>query len=316
MSEEKRAIIIKLITKDIKKGRISVSLLSNTLKAFQQAVYQLGKSRIEKEPSIPGPYPSVLKRELELFFIKAEPGSLTATLEFPKKEATLFPDFPDFGDQMTENMHNVIRGIKENKAEIIQKYIPNPEYRKRILNELTPIIPQRKTDYEISFKFGSRPAISKIERPTDDQISTLIGPIKEIKKEKPTEAVIQARCLARFKEDGHLEKIINVLNYELFEEMDLRPYRTSEIEWLNRKFVLSREIACDVRKEDSIIVIEYEPLKILAYNFSREEVIKDFAEEFAFIWDNYAKEKDRNLTLDAISLKKSLKSLVKRIEKI
>ena len=316
MGKEKRTIIIKLITKSLKTGSVPVSLLSATLKGIQQVFYQFGNSRIEREPSIPGRYPSMLKRELELFFIKAEPGSLIATLKLPKKEATLFPDFPDFAEQISKDIYNVIYGIKNDKAEIIQKYIPNPEYRKRILYELTPIVPQRKADYEISFKFGDCPLISKVERPSDEQIRTYVGPYEEVKKEKPMEAVIHARCLARLKEDGQLDKILNVINYELFEEMDLRPYRTKEIQWLNRKFILSKEIACDVRKEDSIIIIEYEPLKIRAYNFSREDSINDFAEEFAFIWDTYAKEKDKNLTLDAISLKKSLKSLVKRIEKI
>ena len=196
----------------------------------------------------------------------------------------------------------MIYGIKNNKADIIQKHVPNSEYRKRILNELTPIMPQKKTDYEISFKFGECPLILRVERPDDDQILSYIGPYEVPKKEKPTEAVIQARCLARLKEDGKVDKIINILNYELFEEMDLRPYRTTEIHWLNRTFILSHEIACDVHKEDSVVVIEYEPLKIRAFNFSRKDAIKDFAEEFACVWDNYAKESDKNLTSDAISV--------------
>lgn len=312
----KRTIIINLKTKNVSKSKVSVNLLSSTLKGIQQAIYQLGKSRIEREPSIPGPYPEMLRRELELFFLKAEPGSLTATLEFPEKEASLFKEFPDFAERISEDIYNVVLGVKENKAEIIQKYVPNFEYRKRILNELTPIMPQKETDYEISIKFGDQPIIEKLFRPSDDQFLTYIGPEKEIKKEEPTEAVIQARCLARLKKDGELDKIIDVLNYELFEETDLRPYRTSEIEWQNRKFILSHEIACDVRKEGSIVVTEYEPLNIRAYSFSRQEAIKDFSEEFSFIWDNYAKEDDKNLTPDAISLKKILLSLVKKIETI
>jgi hypothetical protein len=316
MNEKKRTILIEIITKNIKEGKISVSLLSNTLKGIQQVAFQIGKFRLEKDPSIPGPYPSMLKRELELFFIEAKSGSLAATLEFPKKEASLFPDFPDFAERVTEDMHNVILCVKNNNAEIIQKQISDPQYRKRILNELSPLIPQKKTDYEISFRFGDFPAILQVERPSDDQIINLIGPYEEVKKEKAAEAVIQARCLARLKEDGQLDKIIDVLNYELFEELDLRPYRTTEIQLLNRKFELSHEIACDVRKEDSLIIIEYEPLNIRAYNFSREETIKDFAEEFALIWDAYAKEKDNNLTSDAITLKKYLLALVKEVKKI
>ena len=125
MGKEKRIIIIELKTKIAKKSKISVSLLSNTLKSIQEVIFQLGKSRIEREPSIPGPYPNMLRRELELFFIKAEPGSLTATLEFPEKEATLFQDFPDFTEQISEDVYNVIKGIKEDRAEIIHNCVPN-----------------------------------------------------------------------------------------------------------------------------------------------------------------------------------------------
>ncbi len=316
MGEIKRTILINIVSKRLKKSGVPISILSNTLRNIQQATYILGNSRIEREPSGAGPYSSIMKRELELFFVKAEPGSLTAALELSEKEALLFPDYPDFGEKITEDLNNVFFAIKEQNSAIIQKTIPSGEYRKRILNELVPVLPKKQADYEVSFRFGAFPMISRIERPSEDQITKLIGPYEGIKKVKPTEAVITARCLARLKEDGKLDKIINVLNYELFEELDLRPFRTTEIHWLNRKFILLHEIACDVRKEDSLIIIEYEPLKIRAYSFSREEAIKDFEEEFALIWDNYAKEEDANLTSDAIALKKLLLSLVVRVEKI
>jgi len=316
MDENKRIIIIELSTKNIKRGKIPVSLISNTLRSVQVVAYQLGNSRIEREPSIPGPYSAMLKRELELFFMKAEPGSLTATIELAEKEATLFPDFPDFAEKVIEDMHYVIKGIKEEKSDLIQKYIPYPAYRKRILTELNQILPPKKADYEVAFKFGEFPSIPNIERPTDAQIQAYVGHFKEEIKGKPKEAIINARCLARLKEDGSVDKIVDILNYELFEEVDLRPFRTLEIQWQNRKFILRKELACDVRKEDSIIIIEYEPLKIRVFNFSREEAISDFSEEFAFLWDNYVLESDKKLTQDAISLKNTIKSLVERIEKI
>lgn len=316
MNLKSREIKIDFIKKDKQTSFIPVSVFYNTIRILQQTIYELGKIKLEKQPSLPGRPPSVLRRELELFFVKAEPGSLSTTLKFPEKEASLFPEFPDFAEQVSEDMHKLINGIKNNDYKIIHNCIPIPAYRKKILSNLFPIIPKKQDDYEISFTFGELPSIQNIERPPDDQIEKFIGYAEEIKAEKPKEAIIQARCLAEIRNDGEIEKIVSVIEYELFEEMDLRPFRTAEIEWQGRKFILSHEIACDVRKEDSLIIIEYEPLNIRVFSFSRDEAIESFNEEFALIWDIYAKEDDDNLTEDAKLLKRHLLTLVKEIKKI
>jgi len=315
MSENKRSVTIEIFSKDTKKKKVSISILSNTLISIQQTVYQLGKSKVERDPSLRGPYPSFIKRELELFIDNAKTGSICATLTFPEKEATLFPDFPDFAEQIIQDFHKIIKGIKNQNKEVIHKSIPNPKYRKRIIETITPILPTKTSEYNIAFQFGNNPRIERIERPNNEQLINLIGKYEEEIREEVEEAVINARCLARIKPDGQIEKILDIINYELFEELDLRPYRTNKIEWLNRIFLLSKEIACNIKKEDSLIILEYEPLNITVYNFSRDEVVEDFAEEFAFLWDNYAIENDSNLTEDAIILKNKMKELVKKIEK-
>ena len=316
MGDINRTIIIKLNSKYSKKGGIPISILSATLNSFQLAAYHIGNSLIKREPSTVGRYLSGVKRELELFFMKAEKNSLTASLELPEKEANLFPQYPDFGEKVASDLNSVLQGMKRGFPSLIHKTIPDAEYRKKVLEDLIPILPKKDSDYEISFRFGNNPIISAIERPDDELINEYIGPIPKGRKEKAHVAMIQAQCLARINKNGSISRIEEILNYELFDEIDLRPFRTSQIQWQNRAFFLKKEIACDVHKEESIVIIEYEPLKIRAYNYSREVAINDFSEIFSMIWDNYAGESEKNLTKDAINLKRTLLALVEKIDNI
>jgi len=312
MNNEKRKIEIQLATKHLKDKRVSLMLTADIFMNLQRAVYVAGNNRINRDPSIPGRYLASIKRELELFFIRAEPGSLTATIEFPDKSATLFPDYPDFAEQVLDDLNRTLLGIKEKNKDLIHKIFQDPGHREKIIRFMSSIIPKKDSDYDLTIRFGSNPTVKSIEYPSTDFISELIGEAK-IEIKEPREAVIQARCLAQIPEEGK-PKVLDVLEYELFEEKDLRPYRTQTIEWEGRIFELNHEIACDVKKEATLIILEYEPLNIRAYNFSREEAISDFSEEFAVLWDIYAKEEDRNLTSDALELKKLMRNLVKEVK--
>ncbi|MBC7349635.1 MAG: hypothetical protein H5U05_06650 [Candidatus Aminicenantes bacterium] len=313
MNNEKRRIEIRFATKHLKDRRVSLMLTADIFMNLQRAVYMAGNNRIKRDPSIHGRYLESIRRELELFFIRAEPGSLTAIIEFPDKSATLFPDFPDFAEQVLDDLNKITCGIKEKNKDIIHNILQDPGHREKIIKLMSSIIPKKDSDYDLAIRFGSNPTIKSIEYPSTEFITEVIGETKVAIKE-PLEAIIQARCRAQMTEEGKIGKIIDVLDFELFEERDLRPYRTEAIEWKSRIFELNHEIACDVKKEAALVIIEYEPLNIRAYNFSREEAILDFSEEFAMLWDIYAREQDKNLTPDALELKKQLHNLVKEVK--
>lgn len=305
-----RQILIKLSGKTEKEGKVSVRLLSRVLSNVQQTLIQLGKSRYETIPSKAGRTPSVIERECELFFVKAEPGSLSAILELPSKEATLLPDYPDFGETVIDDMQEIMKGVNSGSKEIIHRAVPHSMYRKRIFEILNPILPSPDADYELLFSFRENEVIQGI-KPSKEQMKDYIGSLEEIPmlEGKPEEVLIEAKCIATIK-NGEISRITEILDYDLFEEEDLRPYRTAEISWQGRNLKLRREIACSITKEEHFIVITYEPLNIRAYAVSRDEAIKDFNEEFILLWDEYAETDDRNLSSDAILLKKLLRDLV------
>jgi len=313
MEKQDRSIRIHIATKHTKEKRVPLVLLADVFLNIQRASYLIGNYRIQRNPSTTGRYADSIRRELELFIVRAEPGSVAATIEFPNKEASLFPDFPDFAEKILEDLNNITVGIKQKSKSLVHKAIGIPQYRKKIVSLLTDIMPREGADYGISFQYGGHPAVETVEHPGADCIYELVGKVPEAAA-KPHDAVIQARCLARIADDGKIKRVLDVLEYELFEELDMRPYRVQEIEWEHRVFVLNKEIACGVRKEEAIIIIEYEPLNIRSYNYSREEAIRDFAEEFSVLWDTYVKEVEGNLTSDAIDLRNKLLSLVKEVK--
>jgi hypothetical protein len=308
-----REILIKLSSKTEKESKVSVRLLSRVLSSVQQTLVQLGKSRYETIPSKAGRTPSVIDRECELFFVKAETGSLSATLELPSKEATLLPDYPNFGETVVSDLHEIMKGVSSGEAEIIHRTVPNSIYRKRIFDILNPILPSTESDYELTFSFEKDEVIKGI-KPPKEKIKDYIGPTEKITlvEEKTDDVLIAAKCIATLK-NGEISKIIEILDYDLFEEDDLRPFRTEQISWQERSLKLKHEIACSVAKEDHFIVITYEPLNIRAYAVSRDEAIKDFNEEFILLWDEYAEADDRQLSADALLLKKALKDLVAEV---
>lgn len=95
MRNPQRQFTLKLTEGSVKDGKISVRPLAKTLNNIQKTVYHLGSSRLNNGVTLKGRKQSVVERQCELFLLKAEPGSLTATISFPSKEEDLVPELPD-----------------------------------------------------------------------------------------------------------------------------------------------------------------------------------------------------------------------------
>lgn len=57
------------------------------------------------------------------------------------------------------------------------------------------------------------------------------------------------------------------------------------------------------KAEDDYVALRFEPLHIHAVGANRDEAIKDFWDELEFVWRNYARCAESELTQDAIELK-------------
>ena len=69
---------------------------------------------------------------------------------------------------------------------------------------------------------------------------------------------------------------------------------------------LAHPIACVIEKQDDLFFSEDAHLGIIAYGDSREEVLREFSNEFAVLWHIIAEEEDSLLTEDARLLKRRL----------
>jgi len=316
MDKLDRSFILKLVNKELKNGKVSVRLLTKTLNSLQKAVYDLGNSRINREAVTQGRHPSVVERDCELFLLKAEPGSLTATLAFPPKEANLAVELPDLSDHVLKDLKDVISSVNDRDKNRFADTIQDPHWRRRVVSNLKQTLPSEKDDYELMVKFDDTEDFQKFQRPNNEEMSIFIDDIEvevlpETDVEEETE--IRAHCKAKIDDDGE-PHIIKVIDYELI--YDTRPYRTDTITWGSEKYMFKHEIACSVKIEEDYYIIEYEPLGVSVYGKTREEAIEEFKEEVSMLWHAYALESDDKLTKGAQRLKQKIIELVEGVQLI
>lgn len=311
----KRILQISLSGEAVLDGRVSVSLFTNTLRAVQDVVIQVAKSRLQKDPAKTGPTPSVIRRECELFLVRTESGSLHAYLELPEKEATLFPHLPDFGESVLEDTKNILDSIGDANEKKLHSIIPNAAYRARIVSNVARIAPAEDSDYRLQYRTPDQPPRALVRPPKDVAARLVALPSVHPEKEKPAarRTFVEAKGLAEVSE-GNITKWIET--YDMVElELDFeRAWRPREINVERRLFRLTHPIACAIEKQEGLFVSEYEPLGIVACGETREEVIRAFSYEFSILWDGIAQESDSRLTEDAQALKKKLMELVREVE--
>ena len=312
MSEGKsRKIEVTLAGDAVHDGRVSVSLFVKTLQSIQEIVFQIARSRLKYE--MKRRVPAVIKEKCELFLVRTEPGSLNAVLELPEKQPTLFPDEIDFSEEVIEDTQKVLDAFVDLDDIKMQQTLPQPALRRRVINSIRAIAPEDGSDYRLSFRFnGGPPKI--LVRPSKENATRLAAmPATFETIEGPMLKFVEAKGMAQM-ENGDIKKWMET--YEV-SELDLNPdhvWRPSKIRAKGKLFHLAHPIACVIEKQDDLLFSEDANLGIIAYGDSREEVIREFSEEFAVLWDVIAQEEDNLLTQDALSLKRKLIKLVRKVE--
>lgn len=100
-------------------------------------------------------------------------------------------------------------------------------------------------------------------------------------------------------------------------KLDLNPdhvWRPQKINAQGKSFHFAYPIACVIEKQDDLLFCEDDHLDIIAYGDTREEVMREFSNEFAVLWDIIAEGEDSLLTEDARLLKRRLTRLVRKVE--
>lgn len=81
-----------------------------------------------------------------------------------------------------------------------------------------------------------------------------------------------------------------------------------------RVFQLRQPIDLTVREQRGLVLIEYEPLGIIAWGDDELDALSAFADEFEMIWDVYGTSDDSELGPSARRLKKKINAMVARVE--
>lgn len=312
MSESKsRKIEITLAGEAVQDGRVSVSLFAKTLQSVQDIVFQIAGARLKRE--MKGPIPAIIKAKCELFLVKTEPGSLNAVLELPGKELTLFPEEDDFSEEVIEDTQRAIDAILEVDDVKLEQVLPQPFLRQRVVSRFRAIAPADGSDYRLAFRFnGGPPKI--LVRPSKDAIYKLVSIPDAYKKiAEPTIKFVEAKGMAQM-EDGDIKNWLET--YEV-SELNLDPdhvWRPQKIKARGKIFHLIHHIACVIEKQDDLFYSEDTNLGIIAYGETREDVIREFSNEFEVLWDVIAQEEDNLLTQDALLLKRYLLQLVRKVD--
>lgn len=90
-------------------------------------------------------------------------------------------------------------------------------------------------------------------------------------------------------------------------------FAPDKLEWEGRRFLLHEKLDYPVMLEDGLWVVECQLLGIRAYAASYDQALREFSEEFAFLWDEYAQVDDSTLTADAVALKQRMLAIVRGV---
>jgi len=93
-----------------------------------------------------------------------------------------------------------------------------------------------------------------------------------------------------------------------------KPVFWTELTYQNRKFVFNAELLINIECHDGGWVFEADEYNLLGYGTRRCDADLSFRQVFVACWDNIALADDKDLTLDAMEIKRSMLALVKREE--
>ncbi len=313
-----RSLTVHLTGAEVEAGKVSISLFTKTLSAFQLALYDIGDYKLQRKASIRGRKPDMLRREAELFLSKTCEGSYTATVEFRKKSASLFPELRDVAEELLRDLKKVLIGIGDQAPEKIKAVVSSEKHRSKLLRDLLAVTPSPKAKYGVAVRFGRLKTEHRLLQPDDEFLRKVGGEsLVAAAKEEFQEAIVHARCSVRRDSEGNIRPIgpigaDHIIDYTLFDELDNAPFEPKIITSKEGTFTLVHPLKCKVHRDDNgLIVIECDELRIRSYAYTREEAENLFYEEFCYMWHEYAEADDTELSQDAIELKKVFCDLVK-----
>jgi len=331
---------------------VSVNAFSRVLHAYQRLVYQIATYLM---PGVVvkgrGDYPDLVKSRCELILTKAERGSLVADLRLREAQQPLI-ETGTWGHDALRVTDALIHAAGEEDLErqcelLIQDHLA----RLRALSSLAECCPREEEGFTVEYEapaINSRATLdvqagsrlkSAVHRLQSREVE-IIGPVTGLRlvgnpyvelattegnvkcfldRERAEQAahyiehVLRVHGTAKIDLAGRIRSIESVSQIQ---ELSWEPYSPICLQHANLIFRFFEPLSCRLSFEGAHWYIECPQLAIYATADSRDAVIAELAEEFAFLWREYAEAKSDVLTPDARDLKNKLLSLVEAIERL
>ena len=333
-----------------KDGKVPVALLAAKLESAQRTLLSIG-TEIARGGTR-GKHKNLVMRACELDFVSATKKCLEVTMEIPPREQ-LFEE-EDIGLQSLEKLTETISATEKRDRAKIEKLYPDQGQRTRVLRAAMAMLPEEESDYTVQLSANGEfheltedlsSYLSELSRPPEpqyyeDSIRTLTGILYLIEVETgkrrigiimenrhipcyfPPEleplvkdlipgSLVEVKGKVSLTETGQIKEIEEVIDAL---QIQLVPLYWTRLIYGDRKFIFRDRCVINVDFQDGVWSHENEYLGIFAYGETRAESLDAFRDEFTACYDSIAQEDDKNLTADAIHLKKRLQKLIKSVE--
>ncbi|MHB8566713.1 MAG: hypothetical protein ACYC9U_06395 [Nitrososphaerales archaeon] len=345
MSSHWRSIEIVLEGKG-DRNRIPIEDISEFLERLQILVNHLGDYLTGSDYRSRGRSPDFVRSRCTLVFKSVRVGSLKAELDLEDQQTTL-ENVPTLGQESLRKFYDLV-SIVEKGADLensLEEMIERPLHRNRIIEDMYKIWPEDRGAYRAKVRIEDK---SMIEMPPERKLALqgllsnvdrkqttvkgvlgtlrvaprkklmrVIGPDGQIACEFPEQLEETARGFlgkpvivyggANFDAEGNVKDIPDVTKISPFTSIELKRVFAGKDE-----FVLRDSLVVSIDYAQDAWVMKNKELGIMATSPDYDECLKEFGDQFAFIWKEYGNSSDANLTKDAKALKQQIIQYVKK----
>lgn len=351
MGNQDRTLELRIVSIDSPDLHIPFSLLEKMLRFIQQALFHAGDYQAGWRPRKKGPFPKEVLEQCELFVTGFTLGSLHVNASLPEPDPLLLPE-EDLGTKALHTMGAALYAVSNDDEAGLATAIADRTHRTRFLKAVEGAMPDEAAPYGLNLLIAhsaspvylrpkTRQTILRLIHPEEARAEDrkIVGELVLLKisggrnlgiklddgrvivchftpdqenfiTQQVVGSVVEVTGRASLAADGVIQTIDDV--YDVV-PVDFRPLRIKVITVGSRRFHLKKPISVELDFQDSVWSYEYLPLGIITCSPSRSEALSQFWEEFEFIWEEYAQERDENLTLDAQELKRHLLELVESV---
>jgi len=302
------------------KAETVVKVLSNIIKSYKNYL----KIEFLKQDDFKKIYSSnpktldSLMSELELLVVDLNFGSFEAALapNIVEDNSSLFiNEVLDWKKETFDNYKDVVIMGDYDKAShlslVSNRY--NERERYDIFNPFFTSVGDGK-EYNLNINNEKHQIIKLIKRPEKNRVKLYSPPIIN-KKVIPEYGIAQVYLkIKKGDKEPNITKnnIKEILFYEELEH-DTYPFNPEIIKFEDFIFLLTEHLECEVKYEEDSYLIANNKLDIIVWGETRKEVEEAFSFSFYSIYLNYYLEKNENLSKEAIELKQTIKSIIKKV---